>query len=99
MLADIADDHVSRFNQALGQQALNNSFPHSATAYKSYVHHNLLSSKMALPILSMVAPSSTATSKSSVIPMERCCNPNESRSSLSFRKTGRTVSGSAVHGA
>src|SRR5690606_15493476 len=69
--------------------------------------HGVLFPNSAVPIRTMVDPSSTATSKSLVIPMDRQCmcthwmsaSATCSRSSRSRRNTGRTVSGSSAKGA
>src|SRR2546425_8329323 len=65
------------------------------------LHALLLSPKRARPTRTIVAPSSTATSKSSVMPIDRCrsssaaCRPCAScRSPRRRRKYGRLVSGS-----
>src|SRR6266849_8686867 len=54
--------------------------------------------KMAVPTRTMVAPSSMATSKSPLMPMEQCSSPTASRSSRRRRNHGRDASAESVAG-
>src|SRR5690606_7121053 len=92
-----ADGSVRRAEDVPFECGGENRFAHDTAADDRDLHSR--SPKMARPTRTWVAPSSIATSKSFVMPIERMGRLWRSASWRMVRNTGRTSSGSAVSGA
>src|SRR5204862_3115589 len=91
-----------RLDEALYERFAHVAAPHEADAL-AFDAHGLTRGgrgpKIAVPTRTIVAPSSTATSKSPLIPMERSGRPSSRPSNAKRRNTGRTSSASSTAGA
>src|SRR5712692_5707217 len=98
--------HQTRLRQALDERLAHIASPEEGHALALDAHappsvtavRGDRGPKMAVPTRTMVAPSSMATSKSPLMPMEQCSSPTASRSSRSRRNHRREASRESVAG-